>query len=138
MLKIKQIQNRLLRNNEHFQFMTEARDLMREEGISTDRFNLWQEYEQFISAYETEDSVINKIIKSAFTAKIETTNLFRINMFRGMADTNKAALRHYDNDVANDAYEYSRAACRTGESRERGKRVIKYVKVRYVLRQLTG
>jgi hypothetical protein len=97
-MKIKNIRLLHLRNEEHFQFITEVKDLI--SAVGADALKIAAQYAVFLPRYADEDEALKKIVKSATTADIEANDSVRDTTFRGLADTCKAALNHYDPETA--------------------------------------
>ena len=93
-LKIKTIRNSYLRNNEHFQFNTEFRDLVVAE--TAEKLKITTPFDNYIICYNNEDVALQKITKSATTEQIDAADKLRDPTFRGMVDTNRAAINHYE------------------------------------------
>jgi hypothetical protein len=87
-----------LRNDEHFQFMTEVRDAFREADPAALRVEA--QFEAFAALYRVEDAVLKKITKSALTAEIHDADAERDRVFRGMADAARSAANHFSPAVA--------------------------------------
>ena len=96
-MKIKQISTQRLRNNEHFQFHTEFRDLIEIENAET--LKIATPFADYLVCYNNEDMAFQKIVKSATTEEIEIADKTRDYTFRGLVDTNKAALNHFDSET---------------------------------------
>lgn len=85
------------RINAHFQFYTEIVDLLqRAEPV---RQTIAVQFRELEALYCLEDEAIKKIRKSPLTANIAAADRDRDRMFRGLSDTNHAALNHYSPDV---------------------------------------
>ena len=97
-LAIKSSHNSHFRNSEHFQFITEVRDLIQKYGA--DKLAIEELAAEFALCFKNEDEAIKKIVKSAITADIEAADQTRDITFRGLADTVKTALKHFDPTVA--------------------------------------
>ena len=97
-MKIESISTARLRNNEHFQFHTEFRDLVT--GVRPEMLQIEDQFAAYLICYANEDIAFQKIVKSAATAEIEAADKTRDQTYRGMADTNKAAVNHFDNEVS--------------------------------------
>ena len=97
-MNIKPIDKQNLRNDEHFQFHTEMKDLVNATGAAAlkiaDLFTIYQ------TCYANEDEALKKVIKSAITADIETADRTRDLTFSGLVGTNKAALNHFDPETS--------------------------------------
>jgi hypothetical protein len=87
----------LLRNDAHFQFIADFRDLVTDEGAET--LKIAPQFETLTALYQREDEALKKITKSEFTAKIQDADKARDEMFTGMAEITKACLKHYDEAV---------------------------------------
>ena len=96
-MDVKNLKTGNLRNDEHFQFGAEFRKLVNEftpEALKiTTLFNKW------LALYDDEDVALKKIVKSILTDKIQDADKVRDDLFRGMVDANKSALKHFDADV---------------------------------------
>ena len=86
-----------LRNDEHFQFITEFRDAVLRFGADTLKISV--QFEPWLLLYAQEDKALKKIMKSAITADIQEADRRRDQLFRGMVDANNAALRHFRPEV---------------------------------------
>ena len=95
--KIKTVRSSYFRNNEHFQFHTEFRDLVEEQSPVV--LNILSQYSNYVPCYANEDAVLQKIVKSATTENIDAADKTRDGTFRGMVDTNRGALNHFDSEV---------------------------------------
>jgi len=95
-MKIVTIRSSYLRNNEHFQFHTEVKDLI---SGTADSINIQEQFARFLVCYNNEDESLKKIIKSATTAEIEIADRSRDLIFSGMVGINKASLNHFDPDT---------------------------------------
>ena len=96
-MKIKSMYNSHLRNNEHFQFHTEFKDLVTTENAET--LKIGEQFATYLICYKNEDVAFQKIMKSATTEEIEAADKARDSIFRGMVDTNKAALNHFNSEI---------------------------------------
>ena len=86
-----------LRNDEHFQFITEFRDAVLRFGADTLKISV--QFEPWLLLYAQEDKALKKIMKSAITADIQAADQRRDQLFGGMVDANRAALRHFRPEV---------------------------------------
>lgn len=93
-MKIESIHLYALRNDEHFQFNTEFRDLVNRFGAAA--LNIVPQFDTYVTLFNNEDEALKKIIKSALTADIQDADRTRDRLFRGMADACRAALNHFD------------------------------------------
>ena len=96
-MKITKIDLRTLRNDEHFQFHTEFRDLVMTTGL--DALNIQTQFDVYRSLFEQEDEALKKIMKSAITEDIQEADRVRDNTFAGIVAANKAALLHFRSEV---------------------------------------
>ena len=92
-MKTHKIDLRVLRNDEHFQFNTEFRDLLTANNPAA--LKVAPQFEAYLTLYAQEDEALKKIIKSAITANIQDADHQRDLTFRGMIDANKSALKHF-------------------------------------------
>ena len=95
--EIKKARNSYFRNNEHFQFHTELRNLVNEE--TPENLKIVQEFASYLTCCNNEDIALQKIAKSSITEDIDAINKHRGLTFRGMAQINKAAFGHFDPDI---------------------------------------
>ena len=96
-MTISKIDNARLRNDEHFQFHTEFKDLVIKYGAET--LKVKSQFETYLSLYEKEDEGVKKINKSALTAEIQDADKARDEIWNGIIKMNNAALKHFDADV---------------------------------------
>jgi len=97
MLKIEKIHINHLRNDTHFQFHTEFRDLVWIHGAVT--LKIKPQFDAYMLLYEREDIALKKIVKSAITAQIHEADKARDEIYTGMAGTNTSALKHFHPNV---------------------------------------
>ena len=90
-MKTKTIHLHIIRNEEHFFFHTEVRDLIAEMNPQVQ--DLADIYETLL---EQLDEALEVIRKSALTKEVEETDLQRDNLFRGMCNFVKAMHDHFD------------------------------------------
>jgi len=86
-----------MRNDAHFQFHTEFRDLVVQHNPET--LKISAQFESYQPLYGRVDEALKKIVKSEFTAKIHEADKARDEIYLGIVETNTAALRHFDPDV---------------------------------------
>jgi len=100
-MKVNTIHLSRLRNDEHFQFHTEIKELIARYGET----NLQIEYlfNMYRTIYAKEDAGLKAIRKSSFTALISDADRTRSSLLIGMEQTNTAALRHYSPTVRESA-----------------------------------
>jgi len=96
-MKINSIQTGSFTNDEHFQFNTEFLDTVNRFGAS--QLKIETDFGIYLPLYGQEDTVLKKIIKSAFTAEIEEADKRRDTLFSGMVATSNAALNHFNADT---------------------------------------
>jgi hypothetical protein len=100
LMKIKHLkifESSRFRNDEHFQFFYDVRNLITAIGAAA--LNILKEFEVFCERFNDEDTALKKIPKSAITDEIHAADEARDATYRGMVDTNSAALKHYDPEV---------------------------------------
>jgi hypothetical protein len=93
-MKIKKIDLHSLRNDAHFQFHTELKDLVNKATPAA--LNIQSQFDAYLPLYEQEDEVLKKIMKSVFTEDINDADHQRDLTFSGMVDANKSALKHFN------------------------------------------
>jgi hypothetical protein len=93
-LKINSIDTNHMRNDAHFQFFTEFRDLAAAEG--PEKLKIKPLLDAWAALYLREDEALKKIIKSEYTAKIQEADKARDEIFSGMVEITRASLKHYD------------------------------------------
>ena len=93
MSKIKKLDFYSLRNDEHFQFDSEFRELVALSNPIT--LKISAEFNQWEVLFEQEDEVLKQIRKSAMTEEILNADKKRDVTFAGMVEANKAALKHF-------------------------------------------
>jgi len=94
MMKINKIDTTHLRNSLHFQFHTEAKNLIQETGVPELKIEtLFVEYRQ---RYNELDAALKKIVKSAATDKIHDADKERDAVFAGFIKTMGGLCEHYD------------------------------------------
>ena len=94
-MKIKRIDFRTLRNNEHFQCQTEFKALVEDFNAATLKIEPYFS-DSYIPRYNAEDEALIKIIKSSFTDERSDADRGRDQTFRGIVDTVNGALNHFD------------------------------------------
>ncbi|GBU24886.1 hypothetical protein R83H12_01521 [Fibrobacteria bacterium R8-3-H12] len=92
-MKISKINSNNLRNDAHFQFHTEFKDLVATHNPET--LKIQPLFESYLPHYARADEALKKIIKSEFTAKIHEADKARDEIYTGMAETAAAALKHF-------------------------------------------
>lgn len=96
-MKVKKIDLSRLRNDEHFQFQTEFRDLIVQDNAND--LKILTQFESYQWLFTQEDEALHKIIKSAITKDIEIADRSRDDIFRGTADANLSAGNHFLSEV---------------------------------------
>ena len=97
-MRIRRIDFRTLRNNEHFQCQTEFKALVEEFNPETLKIKpLFSD--SYIPCYNAEDEALIKIVKNTFTDERSDADRGRDHTFRGTADTVNAGLNHFDPEV---------------------------------------
>jgi len=92
-MSINGIDRKHLRNDEHFQFNTEFRDLIVRAGAET--LKIAPLFAAYLTLYNKVDDGLKKISKSVWTAQIHDADKARDDMYSGMVLANESALRHY-------------------------------------------
>jgi len=92
-MKIEKIHLPTLRNDEHFQFNTEFRNLVNE--ITPAALKIAAQWDSYLPLYDREDEALKKILKSAITEMIQDADQRRDLIFRGLVDANLSALNHF-------------------------------------------
>ena len=97
-MKIKRIDFRTLRNNEHFQCQTEFKTLV--ETLNPAKLKIELHFNlNYIPAYNAEDEALIKIIKNTFSEQRSDADRTRDQTFRGSADTVIAGQNHFEPEV---------------------------------------
>jgi len=100
-MKINKINLANLRNDAHFQFHTEFRDLVTTHGSAA--LKIKPLFDSYLLLYEREDEALKKIVKSELTAKMHEADRARDDIFRSITEINAAYLRHFDPQVSDAA-----------------------------------
>jgi hypothetical protein len=93
-MKIEKLNTNNMRNDAHFQFYTEFRDLFIDEKAAA--LGVKPLFDEWLNLFAREDEALKKIVKSEFTASIHEADEARDEIFTGMADIIKGNLKHYD------------------------------------------
>jgi hypothetical protein len=93
-IKISKINPLHLRNNAHFQFHTEFKDLVEKTGAAS--LKIEAQFNDYLLLYKKEDEGLNKITKSILTEQIQGADKARDEIWSGLVETNKAAVKHFD------------------------------------------
>ena len=96
-MKIHKLDTHSLRNDAHFQFHTEFRDLVVQHNPET--LKIKPQFDSYLPLYNRVDDALKKIVKSEFTAKIHEADKARDEIYLGIVETNTAALRHFNPNV---------------------------------------
>ena len=96
-MKINKIYAYNLRNDAHFQFYTEFRNLVQKEEAVKQK--IASQFEEWLPLYDKEDAALKKIQKSAITAQIQDADRARDEIYAGMVETSNAALKHFGEEV---------------------------------------
>jgi hypothetical protein len=94
--KFKKVDKKSLRNDAHFQFHTEFKDLLGKLPLATEVLQILPLWAKYMELYNIEDEGLKKIRKSALTDKIQEADRARDNAFTGMVEQNKSLLRHFE------------------------------------------
>jgi len=92
-MKIERINLSHLRNDAHFQFHTEFRDLVLTHGAAA--LMIKPQFDEYLLLYEREDEALKKISKSPLTEKIHEADAARDETFSGMAEIVNGMCKHY-------------------------------------------
>jgi hypothetical protein len=92
-MKISKIHLTSLRNDAHFQYCVEFRELVAKFNPETLKLNPL--FDEFPALLDREDEALKKINKSAITEKIQEADVARDETFSGMAELNKAMCKHF-------------------------------------------
>ena len=92
-MKIKVLSQSKMRNDEYFQYHTEFVELVIRAGA--DKLNIVHQFEAYMPLYARVDEALMKIMKSAYTAKIQQADKRRDTVFRGLVDKCRAAEKHF-------------------------------------------
>ena len=98
-MKLNAIELLRMRNDEHFQYMTALKTAVKKYG-GAGALKIEKLYDRLEILYNQEDEALKKILKSIITDEIQEADSYRDQIFRGMADTAKAALNHFDQKIS--------------------------------------
>jgi hypothetical protein len=82
--KFRKIHKFHLRNDAHFQFHTEFKDLLGKLPLATEVLQILPLWAKYMELYNIEDEGLKKIRKSALTDKIQEADRARDNAFTGI------------------------------------------------------
>ncbi|MDR2732590.1 MAG: DUF6261 family protein [Fibromonadaceae bacterium] len=91
-----------LRNDAHFQFHAEFKDLVVKFNPQTLKVETL--FSSYLPLWEREDEALKKINKSALTEKIQEADKARDEIFAGMVDINKGMCLHFNKQTAEAAH----------------------------------
>jgi len=92
-MKIKKLHTNNLRNNAHFQLMTEFRGTVSIANPVT--LKVKSQFDAFLPLYGDEDTALKKITKSAFTEQIRAADAARDDTFSGMVKICEGTCKHF-------------------------------------------
>jgi hypothetical protein len=96
-MKIQSLYTHNMRNDAHFQFHTEFKDLVVQHNPET--LKVKPQFDSYLPLYNRVDDALKKIVKSEFTAKIHEADKARDEIYLGIVETNTAALRHFNPNI---------------------------------------
>jgi HAMP domain-containing protein len=97
-MKISKIKTHNLRNDAHFQFHTEFKDLVVK--FNPETLKVKPAFDKYLPLWEREDEALKKINKSSLTEKIQEADRLRDEIFAGMVEINKGMCRHFNKQTA--------------------------------------
>ena len=86
-----------LRNDAYFQFHTEFKELVEKQTPEALKIKL--QFEAYLPLYDKVDLSLKKINKSSITEQLRNADKARDNVWKGLVGANRAALRHFNNEV---------------------------------------
>ena len=86
-----------LHNAEHFQFMTEFRNLVNRFGAAA--LKILKFFTEFLKRFDTLDECLVILQKSGYTEQMSMADQRRDTTFSGLVDIVNAALKHFDAEV---------------------------------------
>jgi len=92
-MKIQNLHTHGMRNDSHFQFHTEFKDLVAKNGAEA--LKIGQQFQSYIPLYDRVDTALKKINKSILTEQIQEADKARDEIWGGIIDMNNAALKHF-------------------------------------------
>jgi len=93
-MKIEKFHTNHLRNDAHFQFHTEFRDLIVKTGAQT--LKIKPLFDNYLVLYAREDEALKKISKSALTDKIHEADKARDETYAAIVDIIRGMSKHYE------------------------------------------
>ena len=96
-MRVDPINTAKMRNNKHFQFMTEFKDSVnKHEAIKP---KIRTQFDEFLSLYQDEDTAYKKIIKSVITDEIQDADAYRDQVLNVVSEIVDTALKHRSENV---------------------------------------
>ena len=92
-MKIQKLSTHSLRNDAHFQFHTEFRDLVTTHGAAA--LKIKPQFDAYLPLYDREDEALKKIVKSALTTRIHDADAARDDTFIGLTDFCRGMCKHF-------------------------------------------
>jgi hypothetical protein len=96
-MKISNIQPHNLRNDAHFQFHTEFKDLVEKTGAAS--LKIEAQFNAYLPLYDNVDNGLKKINKSTLAQEIQDADKARDEIWSGLVELNRAAAKHFDSSV---------------------------------------
>jgi len=93
-MEINSIILQYLHNEEHFQFHRELKELVELSGAQP--LNVESDFDSYKTILQQEEEALNLVRKSATTGEIEQADKERDTLVRGMVDTVKSQLKHFN------------------------------------------
>lgn len=97
-MTVAKIDTSRLKNNAHFQLMTEVTNQMK--GYPEVLLKIKPQYDVFLEVYAKEDAALKRVRKSVITEDIDLARRERNTAFRGLSDMNRALLNHFTPEFA--------------------------------------
>jgi hypothetical protein len=95
-MKTSKINLKDLRNEEHFQFQTEFKQLI--EKFGSNKLEIQHEFDSYLPLFKLEEDALQVIRKSADTELLQQADYDRDVIFRGFADAVKSATNHFNKE----------------------------------------
>ncbi|MDR2968775.1 MAG: DUF6261 family protein [Tannerellaceae bacterium] len=92
-MRILALKHHDLKNNEHFEFFTDFIELANSVGV--EKLKIEKPFGALTLLFKEEDEALKKILKSDLTRQIHDTDEVRDEVFRGMLEANRSALKHF-------------------------------------------
>ena len=103
-MEINSINLPLLRNEEHFQFNKEVKELIEQSGAET--LDIEKDFTDYLPFYVKEEEALNLVRKSATTEQIELADKDRDELISGLTGAVKYQLKHFDEEKRAAAVRY--------------------------------